>query len=277
MIEFTVQIVTYNDADRLLYVLNSLKDYKNVVVIDKSSTDNTKEVVESFNRPYYKIVYFDSQADKNGVEAIKKIQDKFPTEWVLDVTCSDILHPALHDEMLKYINENPEMKAVFIPLYRYSMGYVSKYSFYGDITYQRKLFKKSAYDFNIDRLHEDCLANANPSGYLKPSNKAVAFYHLTHENLEMVMERHLRYARVEAETDMARMERSEYLYKSWRSVLRVVKNYLRLRTYKLGDKGKAQLCMLLMYRCANYLNLYFSKEEENNIKQTYDKIRRGEF
>ena len=107
-------------------------------------------------------------------------------------------------------------------------------------------------------------------------NRFIAIYHLTHENLDMVMERHLRYAKIEADADKKNGTRAEYLKRSWHSILRVIKNYIRLRTYKLGDEGKAQLAMLLMYRSANYLHLYFSEDKEKEIHDTYDKIRTGE-
>ena len=277
MEEFTAVIISYNDAERLAYTLESLKDFKNVVVIDKHSTDNTQEVVARYNRKCYLVDYHDSYAEKEQTEKLREIWYSLPTEWIFDLTCSDIIHPDLQSEMTNIINSGSDVECVYIPIYRYSMGFTSKYSYFHDLGYQAKLFKKHVYNFDISEVHANCLRDAKKVEFLKPKNPKAAIYHLTHENLEMVMERHLRYARVEAEYDLQTKDRKTYLDKSWRSVLRVPYTYFKLRTYKLKDAGKAQFCMLMLYRCANFLNLYFSKEKEKEIKDIYDGIRNGSF
>lgn len=277
MIDFTAYVWCYNEESRLPITLESLKDFKNVIIIDKSSTDRSVEIAKEYNRKVFKIDYFDSYDQPEAVESIKKIWDSCPTEWLFQVTCSDVYHPMLYSEMMKAINERSDLDAIYVPLYRYSMGYVSKNSFFGEITYQPKLFKKTAYDWSMTNIHGNYLHNAKNVFYLKPTNRKIAIYHLTHENLELVMERHLRYAKTEAESDKLGMQRHDYLKKSWRKVWGVVYRYFKLGTFKLGVDGKAQFCMLMLYRCANYLDLYFSQEKEREIKGIYDEIRKGNF
>ncbi len=272
----TAYVWAYNEEERLPITLNFLKGFDEIVIIDKSSTDKTADIGRQFGAKVHTLPYFESHADPVAKPMLIDIMNNFENDWAFEVTCSDVYHPDLCKCMHEIIQDDL-YDAVEIPLYRYSMGYVSKYSFYGAITFQRKLHRKDAYDWNITALHADPTKNAKRVGRLQPSDPKVAIYHLTHENLEMVMERHLRYARVEAQADRTKGTREEYLERSWRSILRVVVNYIRKKTYKLGDDGKAQLSMLLMYRCANYLNLYFSKEKENEIHEVYEAFRRGEF
>lgn len=273
----TAYVWSYNEEKRLPITLKALEGFDEIIVLDKSSTDRSREIADEFGCKVYKLDYFDSFAETDAAKAVQEIWNSCENDWMFEVTCSDVYHPQLYAWMSKIINEEEDLEAAYIPLYRYSMGFVSKYSTYGAISYQAKLFKKQSFDWTITNLHANPLANAKRITYLKPDDPKVAIYHLTHENLEMVMERHLRYARVEAVADHKIGTREEYLERSWRSVLRVVKNYIKLRTFKLGNKGRAQLCMLLMYRCANFLNLYLDADEEKNIHEIYEKIRNGDF
>ena len=273
----TAFVWCYNEENRLSTTLKSLSEFDEVVVIDKSSTDRSAQIAKEYGCKFAVVDYFDSFSDQNAVRAVKEIWDNCENEWLLEVTCSDVQHPRLYSCMKEMINSGRQMDAVEIPLYRYSMGFTSKHSYYGDVQYQAKLFRKSSFDWEAARLHFDPGKNIKNIARLMPDDPKIGIYHLTHGDLETILERHLRYAKVEANDDRQNTTREEYLAKSWRSVLRVVKNYIMLGTYRLGDRGRAQLCMLLLYRCAHYLNLFMDENEERAIRETYDKIRNGEF
>lgn len=271
----TAFVWCYNEEKRLATTLKSLSEYDEVVVIDKSSTDRSAEIAAEFGCKFAVVDYFDSFSEQSAVEAVQKIWDDCENEWLLEVTCSDVQHPGLYACMKEMINSGKQMDAVEIPLHRYSMGFTSRYSYFGDVQYQAKLFRKSCFDWNAARLHFDPGTNVKNIARLETKDPKIGIYHLTHGDLETILERHLRYAKVEAED--ASGSREEKLARSWRAVLRQIKDYIKYGTYKLGDKGRAQLCMLLLYRCANYLNLYMDENEEKTIRETYDKIQNGEF
>ena len=274
----TAIVCCYNEEKRLADTLNSLKAFDEVVVMDKSSTDRSAEIAAEFGCRVVTVDYFDSFSDQNAVKAVKEMWDSCQNEWLFEVTCSDVQHPALYSCMKEIINSGREINAVEVPLFRYSMGFTSKYSYFGDVQYQAKLFKKSCFDWEATRLHFDPGINMKNIVRLVPEDPKIGIYHLTHADLDTILERHLRYARVEAED--ARGDggsRKENLDKSWRAILRQVKDYVKYGTFRLGDRGRAQLCMLLIYRCANYLNLFMDKDEEKAIQEIYDRMKHGEF
>lgn len=273
----TAYIPCYNEEKRLAATLKSLSEFDEVIVIDKSSTDRSAQIAREFGCRVFVVDYFENYSDRKAADTVKEIWNSSKNEWMMQVTCSDVLHPGLYACMKEMINSGKPMDAVEIPLYRYSMGFTSKHSYFGDVQYQAKLFRRSCFDWDAAYLHIDPGANIKNVARLDPKDPKIAIYHLTHENLELILERHLRYARIEAEAGRKQGNRKENLDRSWRAVLRQVKEYIKCGTYKLGDKGRAQLCMLLIYRCANYLNLYMDENEERAIKETYDKIRNGEF
>ena len=273
----TAVVWCYNEEKRLATTLKSLTEYDEVVVIDKSSTDRSAEIARDMGCKVVVVDYYDSFSDQNAAKTVKEIWDSCENEWLLEVTCSDVQHPRLYSCMKKMINSGQVMDAVEIPLYRYSMGFTSKYSYYGDVQYAAKLFRKSSFDWDAARLHFDPGLNVKNIARLKVDDPKIGIYHLTHGDLETILERHLRYAKVEAEDARESGSRKENLNRSWRAVLRQLKDYVKYGTYKLGDRGRAQLCMLLIYRCANYLNLFMDENEERAIRETYEKIQNGEF
>ena len=223
----TAYLELYNEEERLPITLGVLKDFDEVIIIDKSSTDRSVEIAKSYRATVYTLPYFETRGDANAKPVLEQIMRDFKNQWVFEVTCSDVYHPDLYKDMINMIQDD-RYDAIEIPIYRYSMGFVSKYSYYGDLKYQRKLFRKDIYDWNITKLHLDPVSGAKRVGKLETSDPSIAIYHLTHENLDIVMERHLRYARVEANDDRENGSRKEYLNRSWRSILRVVRNYIRL-------------------------------------------------
>lgn len=273
----TAFVWCYNEEKRLADTLKSLTEFDEVVVIDKSSTDRSAEIAAEFGCKFMAVDYFDSFSDQKAVKAVKEIWDSCQNEWLFMVTCSDVQHPALYACMKEMINSGREIDAVEIPLYRYSMGIASKYSYFGDVQYQVNLFKKSRFDWDAARLHFDPGINMKNVVRLVPKDPKIGIYHLTHGDLETILERHLRYAKVEAEDARTTGSRKENLEKSWRAILRQVKDYIKYGTFRLGDRGRAQLCMLLIYRCANYLNLFMDADEEKAIKEIYDRMKQGEF
>lgn len=267
--KIAVIILAYNEEKRIGYLLDSVKMFDDVIVLDKSSTDNTINIVKSYNAKLYTVPFTDITTDEGYSSVFNQALRETDCDWMIFLVCSDIVHPEFYQKASQYISNN-DVDVVEIPMYRYSMGFTSKYSFYKELHYKDILLKKNVYINDSDihvmtKYSDDCKV-----GRLVDENKQIAVYHLTHENLELILERHLRYAEEEAGCFATR---EEGLQKTWKELLRQIYYYFKMGTYKLGERGKAQLCMLLLYRAAKYLNVYFSKEKEAEIKAIYDDIR----
>ena len=76
---FKIIILSYNDGFMLSRLLNDLKSVKDVVVVDSYSTDNTRDIVEGFNRKFIKQKFINQANQINTA-----INDHFdPNDWVL--------------------------------------------------------------------------------------------------------------------------------------------------------------------------------------------------
>lgn len=262
-------IVSYNEEKRIGYTLDSVKMFDDIIVADKGSSDDTVAVAEEYGTKIYRIPFTDDMTDPDMENSIKQIYADTECEWIMLLTCSDVLHPLLYKKMCQYIMRHP-VDVVRVPIVRYSMGFAHKYSYYSVYTFIECLCKKNVY-ISDSCIHTYIGYDKNTVvGEMADLDHKIAIYHLTHENLELILERHLRYAKDEAASYISRQDG---LRQTWKDLIRQVYHYLKFRTFKLGEKGKAQLCMLLIYRSAKYLNVYFSEKKEREISKVYDRIR----
>lgn len=275
MNKITALILTYNEEKRIARVLECLQKFDDIIVYDKSSTDLTRKIARDYGAKVIKLSYYnDSPPDEVYAilhQALYSIQDN---DWILSLVSSDIVHYELYDEMIKLIEQSKELFDVIeIPIYRYSMGVIGKNSYYGDLQSKPLLFNRSVFPKSAPTVHE------NPFGGRKSTklvceNKQIAIYHLTHENLSLVMDRHWRYAvQYVADTIQNGKSREQVMKYAWHEMLRVIWTFFWKRMYKLGKTGLAQCMMLLMYNAMIYLNAYFSTEREKEIAMLYEDIR----
>ena len=269
--KIAVYIETYNEERRIGFAVRSFAKFDKVFVFDKGSTDKTCEIARDAGACVYKIPYSDfSMQDVDTIRIERRVLESSDCDWVFSGTASDVIHPALCEEIYRQI-ECEDFEVCRIPEYRYSMGFVDKRSFYGELNYKPIIAKLSAIDWGNSKLHVFPVKENAIEKLIYTKDRKYAMYHLTHESFEIIMERHIRYACIEAKDAVGR--RNEYLDYSWKQILKTAINYFRRGTFQLRERGKAQLSMLLIYRCTNYLRAYMSVEKEREIELEYERIR----
>ena len=98
----SVVINTYNAEKHLIQVLDSVKDFDEVVVCDMESTDNTIGIAQSFG---CRITTF-PKGNITIVEPARNFAISRAThEWVLVVDADEIVTPALREYLYKRIKE----------------------------------------------------------------------------------------------------------------------------------------------------------------------------
>ena len=92
--KISVVINTYNASKFLARVLDSVKDFDEIVICDMESTDDTLEIAQRYG---CKIVTF----KKEGVSIVEPARqfaiDAASHPWVLVVDADELVTPALHD------------------------------------------------------------------------------------------------------------------------------------------------------------------------------------
>lgn len=277
----TAVVLTYNEEKRIEDVMSSLKDFDQIIIHDKSSTDQTVAIAEALGAKIMKVPYYNDTVPTAILQQIKEFMlEEQPNEWLLQLTSSDIIHHNLLSELQKSIIDNADKCDVIeVAMHRYSMGIFGKDTFYGDTEYKPILVKRSVLPTEESMVHESAYANMKKYR-MKCLDSKIAIYHLTHPNLDLIMDRHWRYA-VQYVDDAKKRGRNKgkILKYAVHECMRLLYRYFRQGIYRKKETGKAQLMMLIMYNCMIYLNAFFDKEKVEEIEEIYREIReecRGE-
>lgn len=188
----TVTAVVYNEEKRIENFLRSFLWSDDIIIVDKSSSDRTREIAAEFNARVIKVPYSDTGDEvKFAVEAAKN-------QWVMSLTASDMIHPVLADELLNLINrDNFNYDIIAMPFAAYTLGICDKHSPWF-IPRKKWLFKKDIFS-PCAQVHNEAKNLASDRIYKMKPDKVHALYHFTHQDVDSFFERHIRYSRAEVE------------------------------------------------------------------------------
>lgn len=255
--------VVFNEEARIKYLLDSLLWCDDVLIVDKSSTDKTQEIVNRYkNTQYIKVPYSDGGGEvKFALEASKH-------PWFLVLTASDIIHPKLGEELNELTHRQDfEFDIIWVPFSNQIFGIDHPASPW--FRPHKPLLTRKSCLTTSNELHKEVQVTAtNRHYYHHPVDNEVRVYHLTHQSIESFMERHIRYARYEANylDKVTKKTLRKELFQIFRSGLNLL---LKVRTWRMGYDGFAISIAYLSYYCLKYLFLwerYRGKGEERYIK-----------
>ena len=237
----------YNEAHRIEYFLRSFAWCDDLIIVDKSSTDGTREIVGRYTDKLIVVPYSDTGDEfKFGVEIAKN-------EWAMPLTASDLIHPKLVDTLLALINDDKFTHDVIsIPYALYVFGIRSQKHSPWHSTRKHLLMKKSALKLTTVVHTERSLASENI--YRMEFSEKENLYHLTYETMEMLFERHHRYTRLEA--GMLTDDKTALticLKEIWKALKMVL---FRKRCYMMGYDGIAVGLAYLVYYMMKYLYVW---------------------
>ncbi len=115
--KISVIMPTYNDSDSIVETLDSLKNqtYNNweLIIIDDGSSDNTKEIVESYikeNSLDKKIQYY-YQSNSDQLNAIKQSLKYITGDYVYILHSDDLLYNNTFENFKAFVLKKPEFDA----------------------------------------------------------------------------------------------------------------------------------------------------------------------
>ena len=187
--------VVYNEIARIESTLKCFLWCDEILVIDRNSNDGTREKILEYTNNLITI----NNLDLDPLNDNRIWFENVKTEWVIGFTASDIVHPILALEIYKLIqNDNGEFDIIEIPFNRYILGINPKFSPWHEKTSKITVFRKSVYEINPNSVHSASVINSDRVYVLKLKDLNHAFLHLTHPNMDHMMDRHLNYIRTEA-------------------------------------------------------------------------------
>ena len=132
----SVVINTYNASKHLTEVLETVKDFDEVLICDMESTDNTLEIAEKYG---CRIVTFPKENHKSAEPARTFAIQSAKCEWVLVVDADELVTPELKEYLYKITEQEAPSAGFYIQRQNKFFGkYVHDWSH----DYQLRFFKR---------------------------------------------------------------------------------------------------------------------------------------
>lgn len=255
-------IPVFNEEKRILNALTSLQWCDEIVILDKYSTDNTVEIARQFKGNVK--IYFMENSDAYNASEFDFLLKYCTSEWIIMFTASDVLDRQLALQITEKISDaNFNYDVIYVPYKRYVLGLeTSRSPWYTES--HPAVFKKSA--LSIDKNETHAAFKFSGKNYHLKANGGY-LYHLTHETVDGMTQRHMRYWRAEG------LNYSEKSMKpAFKSVLSSIYIILiKRRTFLMGWNGIALACAHLSYYMMSFV---YKWERKNGSAATrYEDIR----
>lgn len=189
--KISVVINTYNAEKHLAAVLDSVRDFDEVLICDMESTDSTLQIAERYG---CRVVTF-----PRGVYSIVEPARQFALEqashpWLLFVDADELVSRELRDFLYAHIQRPDAEAGIALPRKNYFMGRFM-HACYPD--YILRFFRK-------DVTHWPAIIHASPEVAgkvlrLPRKRKDLAFEHLANDSVHMLLHKHNVYSDNEVE------------------------------------------------------------------------------
>ena len=217
----SVLITTFNEAEHIRDVLESVSWADEILVVDSFSTDATITLAEEFKANIFKgkmkilqRKYTSPAEQKNW--AIPKVQHG----WILILDADERVTPDLKNEIQILLQKEPTKDAYWIPRQSFFMGKKVKYSgWQGDAVI--RLLKKEKCRYANVQVHEEIVTQGIEVGRLQ--NK---LEHYTYRDLNHFLAKMERYADWSAQDHFAKTPKVTFFHLYLKPTFRFFKHYI---------------------------------------------------
>lgn len=258
----TAALVVRNEEHRIEDCLRCLTWCDEIVVFDKLSDDRTREICHRYTDRIVTIPWIDFRPEEN-----QYVIDHVQTEWVYGGTASDLITPALAKQIRTLIDQ-PDFPydVIEVPYLGYVLGMDGPRSPW-HFPHKPLVFRKRFFRFRSDSVHQAVYFDSNRI-YQIPFSEPACVYHLTHESIDGLLDRHVRYCHTEAQ----RYPLDSSLWKPFLAIPRAFLGVLiRRRSWLMGWNGIALGFAYLTYSILRFL--YIWEKRYSQAASKYQEIR----
>jgi len=236
--KISVVINTYNAEKHLARVLESVKDFDEIVICDMESTDRTIAIAQEYG---CKIVTF-KKGDCQIVEPARQFAISSASyKWVLLIDADELITKELHDYLYKRIAEKDCPMGIFIPRKNYFMGkfMICNYPDYILRFFQRDTICWPPYVHSIPTVQ-------GQTEKIPATRKDLAFIHLANDSIKD------RLAKTNQYTDNEIEKKKDNKYGTmalvYRPMFRFFKSYVLKQGFRMGVPGFIYACFEGIYQ-----------------------------
>lgn len=260
----TALITVYNEEARVESVLKCVRWCDEIVVVDKNSTDRTREIAAKYAS---KVLVYDNR-EFAPVPVTKLWLQHASGDWILALSAGDVLGPDFASKVRELI-DNPgfEYDVIHVPFHRYVLGLETPRSPWYDRLNPSLLFKKSVLQFDESSVHGAIYFDTSKH-YRMDADASTGIYHLTHPSVDVMMDRHMVYWRGEANVFPAAKSLRGPLIDIAKAVYRLL---FKRRTWLMGWDGVGLGMAYLSYWILRFV--YIWEKRRSKAPETYARIR----
>ena len=171
----TAIVHTYNAREHLGRVLDTLRGFDELLVVDMESTDDTAAIAARCGAR----VVVKERGEHRIVEAYRNFAiHEARCDWVLVVDADEIVPRALADYLYAEIERDPSPRAIMIPIKNYFMGRWM-HAYYPDyiLRFFNRVGASWPYEIHSRPTHQ------GPKVYIPASRTDLAYIHLSNESV----------------------------------------------------------------------------------------------
>lgn len=184
-IPVSVFIITQNEEQHIARVINSCKDFDEIIVVDSGSTDNTKQIAESLGA---KVVHNDWPGYARQKQYAMSLCKH---DWVFNLDADEELTPEFLREIQSFIKQD---NFVALKCRRNDLFLGRFFPTSIRLPTNTRLFKKASIQYYLDNLvHE----GPEIKGKIKHTN--VAFKHYGYADIETLNQKYEYYSTLKAQ------------------------------------------------------------------------------
>jgi len=155
-INCSIGILTLNCGDTLERCLKSLKDFREIIICDGNSTDNTLEIAKRYGAKIIK--QYDSnepnlRCAKDKANVRQKNMNAANCDWYFFMDADDILPPETTDEIRRIVNNNSKFSIYKMPTKIIINGRIIDHASWYP-AYQTRLFRRSTGAIFKGKVHD---------------------------------------------------------------------------------------------------------------------------
>jgi glycosyltransferase involved in cell wall biosynthesis len=259
----TAAMIVYNEEKRIEDTLHCVQWCDEILVFDRMSTDNTRKVALQYSARIIDVPNREFNPKDNLL-----ILEYASSEWILGITASDLITTGLANKIRKLTDQKDfPYDIIHVPFRRYVLGIETKRSPWYCETFP-SVYRKQVMRVNPNSVH--CAVFFDSNRYFKiPNSKEDCLFHLTHESLNVMMDRHLNYWNTEARA----FPNDKSFWGAIKPVFGSLKRVLvQRKTFLMGWNGIALMLAYLSYSMLAFV--YIWEKRRGNAHQIYAELKR---
>ncbi len=241
----TAIVFTRDEERRLPYVIDNLKGFCDIVVLDGGSTDGTLDYCKKHNIKY--VTRPELGEDFLGPKTYGWAFRSVATEYILHVICSHFYPRELLNQFSKIANEN-KLSAVYHGVLVYRYGRIVHKPLVRNIATGCNFYKKSIVNFENSKIHDELAINFDKKTMLRLETSGKLSLHLFQdEDCESFTNKTIKYATEEAFQQFKSGKRVGWFGVLIKPVMRFIYSYFRTGAFIRGVPGLVYSMLNLIY------------------------------